>query len=159
VAGAKIRLAMVISLVVPIYNDGSLARDFVVEATKYLVKPFEIIFVDDGSSNNSLEILKGVQKEFSFVRVLSLTRNFGQHIAISCGYAHATGEYIGYLNVDMEDPPDQIPLLMEKLKSPDVDVCHGIYIKREVSFFSSLTSTGFQLLLNYLTGAKVYSGL
>ena len=54
--------------------------------------------------------------------MINLSRNFGQHIALSCGYRHAAGAYVGMLNVDMEDPPDQIPLLLDALERGDFDI-------------------------------------
>lgn len=151
----RLNSAMELTVVVPIFNDGSLARDFVLETQKHIPKESEIIFVNDGSPNDSLEHLKKLQKEFPTVKVVSLSRNFGQHIAISCGYQHAKGEYVVYLNVDMEDPPDQIGLLFERMKNTGCDVCHGIYTKRNVSFLHRLSSESFQLVLNRLTGARV----
>jgi glycosyltransferase involved in cell wall biosynthesis len=146
-----------ISVVVPIYNDASLARDFIVETQKVLSTSgsFEIIFVDDGSRNDSMKILKTLQEEFSFVRVIGLSRNFGQHIAISAGYQFAKGKYIAYLNVDREDPPDQIPMMLEKMKTSGCDIVLGVYTKRNVSFIHQLSSYGFQWVLNSLTGANV----
>ena len=145
---------MNLSVVVPIFNDGALARSFVLEA-KRVLNNFEIVFVDDGSIDNSLELLVELRKEFSFVKIISLSRNFGHHIAISCGYRAAKGDYIANLNVDMEDPVDQILVLRNKLIEQDADICHGLYLDRKVSFLQKLTSMGFQILLNFLTGTRI----
>src|SRR5229473_3241794 len=102
------------SFVVPIYNDGGLAEEFckAFESTfqSYLKKneiapDVELIFVNDGSKDDSTAVLVSLIKKFPFLKVIELSRNFSQHIALSCGYKHASGNYVGMLNVDMEDPP------------------------------------------------------
>jgi dolichol-phosphate mannosyltransferase len=151
--------------VVPIYNDGALAADFAAEFQRVFQRHLgceslqgrvELIFVDDGSRNASVRTLvEEVLPRFPFVRVIELSRNFGQHIALSCGYMHARGRYVGMLNVDMEDPPDQIPLLLEVLERDEADIVHGRYVSRDVTWLNGLTSRGFNALLNWLTGYSV----
>jgi len=152
---------LIYSIVVPIYNDGELARDFCRETKRVfearlgarLDDDLEVIFIDDGSGNDSVAKLKALQSEYRFVKVIALSRNFGQHIAISCGYAHARGRIVVYLNVDQEDPPDQILLLTDALEENDWDIVGGLYTnKRDVGFIARITSYLFTLFLNRLTG-------
>lgn len=152
------------SIVVPIYNDAALAADFCREAEKtfktYLGKAqiagdFEIVFVDDGSRNDSAQLLKDLCDEFPFVRMASLSRNFGQHIAISAGYRFARGEYVGMMNVDQEDPLDQVPLLLDELQKGKWDIVGGTYAQRNVPLLSRITSYLFHAMLNRLTGYDV----
>jgi dolichol-phosphate mannosyltransferase len=151
---------VIYSLVVPIYNDGVLARDFCREAKRVfeerlgerLADDLEIIFIDDGSRNDSVEQLKALRGEFPFVKVIALSRNFGQHIAISCGYRHARGRIVVYLNVDQEDPPDQILVVTDALEKNAWDIAGGLYKKRNVPFMARITSYLFTLFLNRLTG-------
>jgi glycosyltransferase involved in cell wall biosynthesis len=149
------------SFVVPIYNDGALARDLCREmATTFraylghddLARDMEVIFVDDGSVNDSPRLLKEVCDEFPFARAMLLSRNFGQHIAISAGYRATSGEYIGMLNVDQEDPPHQLPLLLDTLKQGDYDIVGGRYKHRNVRWTARATSHVFHALMNRLTG-------
>ena len=151
------------SFVVPIYNDGAMADRFCAEFQKvfqsYLgleqIDPLvELIFVNDGSRDDSARLLRAACDRYPFAKAISLSRNFGQHIAISCGYRHATGEYVGMLNVDMEDPPDQIPLFLESLRRDDHDIVYGLYERRNVPFSQRLSSAAFNFLLNRLTGAN-----
>lgn len=152
---------MLYSFVVPIYNDGALARDFCLAMAdtfrRYLghddlARDLEVIFVNDGSANNSVELLKAVCDEFPFAKLVSLSRNFGQHIAISAGYRAATGEYIGMLNVDQEDPPAQLPKLLDALKTGEYDIVGGRHQRRYSSFTTRMTSALFVAVMNRLTG-------
>lgn len=149
------------SFVVPIYGDGALARDFCVELEKVfrkhlgiedLATELELIFVDDGSRNDSATIVKKVCDAFAFAKLIVLSRNFGQHIAISAGYRYARGAYVGMLNVDQEDPPDQLLVLLAPLEKGEFDIVGGLYEKRDVPLFAKLTSYVFNLVLNRLTG-------
>jgi dolichol-phosphate mannosyltransferase len=149
------------SIVVPIYGDGALARDFCVELekafrghleTEHIEHDVELIFVDDGSRNDSARVVKGVCDQFPFAKLVVLSRNFGQHIAVSCGYRYARGQYVAMLNVDQEDPPDQLLALIGPLERDEFDIVGGLYEKRTVPLLAGITSYGFTTLLNALTG-------
>jgi glycosyltransferase involved in cell wall biosynthesis len=154
--------AVTYSFVVPIYNDGYLAEDFCREFERVLLQYLgveqlaglvEVIFVNDGSKDDSFAILaEKVCPRFSFVRAIDLSRNFGQHIAITCGYRYAKGDIVGYLNVDMEDAPDQLPLLLDQIRTGRFDFVGGLYNKRRVPLFNKITSKLFARLLNLFTG-------
>ena len=152
---------MLYSFVVPVYNDGALARDFCREmATTFraylghddLARDLEVIFVDDGSANDSPALLKAVCDEFAFAKVMLLSRNFGQHIAVSAGYRGASGDYVGMLNIDQEDPPAQLPLLLDALKQGDYDIVGGRHQGRHASLGTRMTSYLFHSTMNRLTG-------
>jgi dolichol-phosphate mannosyltransferase len=154
---------MLYSFVVPIYNDGALARDFCVEMASVfrrylghddLARDLEVIFVDDGSSNSSPQLLKEVCDEFAFARCVLLSRNFGQHIATSAGYRAASGDYVGTLNVDMEEPPRFLPDLLDALKQGDHDIAGGRHQGRPVGFTTRITSYLFTVVMNRLTGYR-----
>lgn len=152
------------SFVVPIYNDASLAPAFCNEfarvfrgylSTAELAPYLELIFVNDGSRDDSEARIRAVCEDFSFAKSISLSRNFGQHIAISCGYHHASGEHVGMLNVDMEDPPAEIPKLLGLMETRDFDIVYGLYETRHVPLGRRITSFAFAHTLNWLTGGKV----
>jgi len=152
---------MLYSFVVPIYNDGALARDFCVEMASVfrrylghdeLARELEVIFVDDGSANNSPQLLKAVCDEFAFAKCVLLSRNFGQHIATSAGYRAASGAYVGTLNVDMEEAPRFLPALLDALKQGDYDIAGGAHQGRPVRFTTRITSWLFTSTMNRLTG-------
>lgn len=152
------------SFIVPIYNDAMLAEEFCREYLKafqqFLERPdiaplVELIFVNDGSRDDSAETLAQLPARFPFVRVINLSRNFGQHIALSCGYRHAAGQYVGMLNVDMQEHPDQIPLLLRHIESSDCDIVFGTRTHRAGSTVDNLSSRLFAIVLNKLTGYEV----
>lgn len=110
---------MKLSLVVPVYNEESsliLLHEAIHRALESVKKSWEIIFVDDGSSDNSLTVLKALAKKDSRrVRVVTFRRNFGQTAAISAGIDHAQGEIIVLLDADLQNDPADIPRLLAKL--------------------------------------------
>ena len=83
---------------------------------------------------------------------MRLSRNFGQHIAISAGYRAATGDVVGVLNVDQEDPPSEVPKLLDALAGGAFDIVGGLYGHRKVKWTSRITSYLFHATMNKLTG-------
>lgn len=146
------------SVVVPIYNDGYLARALCEELARVFAQMnerFELIFVNDGSRNNSLELLQQAASTFDFVSVVDLSRNFGQHQAIACGFKLAKGERIVRMNVDMQDPPSELPKLIAAMDEGDYDLVTSHYTSRRSSLNTRLTSYLYFKLFRFLTGFDV----
>lgn len=159
---------MEISVIVPIYNDGYLAEEFCrsLENTfsSFLNQEgnsefLELIFVNDGSLNNSWEELLHVARKFSFVKLINLSRNFGQHIALSCGYKNAKGNYVAMINVDMQEPTSELLHLYMHVKNTDLGVVYGLVDFRRTSFVNRITSKAFNSLMGFLTREKVPSNI
>jgi glycosyltransferase involved in cell wall biosynthesis len=159
---------MEISVIVPIYNDGYLAEDFChsIEKTfsSFLNQAgnsefLELIFVNDGSLNNSWEELLQVARKFSFVKLINLSRNFGQHIALSCGYKNAKGNYVAMINVDMQEPTSELFQLYLHIKNSDLGVVYGLVDFRRTTFINRITSKAFNNLMGFLTREKVPSNI
>ena len=153
------------SFVVPIYNDAELADEFAA-ALQQVMRAYitrdslrgevELIFVNDGSpSRDTARILDEVAAKYDFIKVIELSRNFGQHIALSAGFRHATGEYVAMLNVDQEDPPAEIPKLLDEIQRGDHDLVYGLRAKRYSPWHTRLTSWMFSRVLVKLTGYEV----
>jgi len=149
------------SFVVPIFRDAGLAQAFCAEfervfqaylGTEDITDRVELIFVNDDGTLATADVLRGVCERHPFARLLNLSRNFGQHIALSCGYDHARGDFVGMLNVDMEDPPDQIPLLLDALADGTCDIALGVREERRSPWLERATSRGFTWFLNKATG-------
>lgn len=152
------------SFIVPIFNDAYLAEEFCREYLRVfqahlqltdIAPQVELILVNDGSRDDSELVLAKLPERFPFVRVINFSRNFGQHIALSCGYRHARGQFVGMLNVDMQEHPDQIPLLLGEIGDSGPDIVFGLRRKRAGSSADSFTSRIFGFVLNKLTGYTV----
>jgi len=116
-----------ISLVVPCFNEEISIPVFYEEAVKICVsinEQFEIIFVDDGSRDSSLNILRRLANQDTRIHYISLSRNFGKEAALLAGLQAARGEYIATLDVDGQDPPSLIPQMLEVVTSGEYD-CAG----------------------------------
>jgi dolichol-phosphate mannosyltransferase len=159
---------MFYSFIVPIYNDGYLAESFCLEFEKvfikYLKKDFihenvELIFVNDGSKNNSIEQLIALLEKYKFVKVIDFSKNFGHHIALSCGYQYSKGEFVGMLNVDMQEPPSEIPKLLDFIKEKNFDIVYGLSESRKTTFINRITSKLFSFVLNWLTKSNMPSNV
>ncbi len=153
-----------ISLVVPIYNDGWLAQDFLERFQEVFISYFnsedldsnvELIFVNDGSKNNSIEKIIELSNSHKFVKVIDLSRNFGQHIALTAGYQHSKGDYVGMMNVDLQEDVSQFVKLVDFLKeNSNYDFALGLRQKRNDAFVTKITSYLFHKTLNFLTSDK-----
>lgn len=130
-----------ISFVVPVYNGAMMAErlyDRLAPVARSLGK-YEIIFVDDGSTDGSLSSLKKLLTKDASVCVVQLSRNFGQHNATLAGLSCAQGDVVITLDQDLQNPPEEIPHLIDKL-SEGFDVVYGLPEERGYGFFRAATS-------------------
>jgi glycosyltransferase involved in cell wall biosynthesis len=108
-----------LSLIIPVYNEAQnvpILFESIQEALKPVKSMWEVIFVEDGSSDNSFDVLKSlVETDPEHVRVVAFRRNFGQTAAITAGIDHAQGEIIVLLDADLQNDPADIPMLLAKL--------------------------------------------
>jgi len=121
-----------ISIVAPCYNEEDVIDMFlekIFAVLKKLDRSYEIVFVNDGSRDNTLEILKQKAKEYDVVRVISLSRNFGKEAALSAGLDMAHGEVVIPIDVDLQDPPELILDFVQKYEE-GYDVVVGKRIDR-----------------------------
>lgn len=149
------------SIVVPIYNDAYLAPALCAEVLRVMsgylgtsspAAELELVFVNDGSRDDSLATLVGLRDAYDFVRVIDLSRNFGQHQAIACGIREARGEVVLRMNVDMQDPPAEIPKLLDVLAQGGHDLVVGQYRVRRSSLANRVTAACYMWLFHLLTG-------
>jgi len=128
-----------LSVVVPVYNEeGAVANLYkeILATCEKINQPFEIIFVNDGSSDKTVEVLKNL----SPIKIINLRRNFGQTAAMDAGFKAAQGLYIATLDGDGQNDPADIPSLIEKLKQDDLDVVSGWRKKRKDTFLKKFSS-------------------
>ncbi|HSB70813.1 MAG TPA: glycosyltransferase [Candidatus Methylomirabilis sp.] len=107
-----------VSVVIPVYNEEGNLEPLSERLHRVLTgvgRPFEVIFVDDGSRDRSLEILRRLQEKHKEFRVIQLNRNYGQHAAVFAGLDHTRGGVIVTLDADLQNPPEEIPRLLDKI--------------------------------------------
>ena len=117
-----------LSIVIPIYNEEGLIDDLVrriVSALEAFVSDFEILFVDDGSEDGSLRQLLDWQKKYSRIKVLSLSKNFGHQAAFTAGLEYASGDIVGMMDGDLQDPPELFNEMYRKIKEENFDIISG----------------------------------
>jgi glycosyltransferase involved in cell wall biosynthesis len=146
---------MYISVVIPVYKTSSTLIDLV-SLLKITLEPYkgkyEIIFVDDGGAIDSAKALKKILKGNAHIRVIWLSRNYGQHNAILCGVLQARGEIIVTMDDDLQHPPAVLPKLFSALKD-DVDVVYGSSISMRHNFFRSISARLTKIILQDIMGA------
>jgi undecaprenyl-phosphate 4-deoxy-4-formamido-L-arabinose transferase len=130
-----------ISFVVPVYNGARLLKALLerLEPVGRSFETFEVILIDDGSKDGSFEESCRLQQYFPELCVVQLSRNFGQHNATLAGLSHASGEIIITLDQDLQNPPEEINGLVDKLLE-GYDVVYGIPLERAHNAFRNITS-------------------
>ncbi|MCI8494255.1 MAG: glycosyltransferase family 2 protein [Lachnospiraceae bacterium] len=113
-----------ITLIVPCYNEQESLPIFYKEVTAVVQKiksDYELLFINDGSRDDTLTILRSLAKKDSHVTYLSFSRNFGKEAAMYAGFCNAHGEYVAVMDADMQDPPSLLPKMLEILESGEYD--------------------------------------
>lgn len=150
-----------ISIVVPVYNEEANLEHFtqaIHDVMETLDYKYELIFVDDGSQDDSRGILARLMDKYDWVKPLLLSRNCGHQVAITCGMDHATGDAVITMDGDMQHPPALIPTLLEKWEA-GYDVVQTIRETTEgVSWFKKFTSKKYYQFLNAMSETRVYPG-
>ncbi|MEN6336060.1 MAG: glycosyltransferase family 2 protein [Phycisphaerales bacterium] len=147
-----------ISVVTPLLDEQDNLPALYEQITRALTGryDYELIFIDDGSTDRSFEILKGLQASDPRVRVIRFRRNFGQTAALSAGFKHARGEIVVALDADLQNDPADIPMLVAKLDE-GYDVVSGWRKKRQdAALKRRLPSRLANGLISYITGVHLH---
>lgn len=146
-----------VSVVIPVYNEeANLAAlmSRLMPVMKDMGKSFEIILIDDGSRDNSLALLKGFVSD-PFVRVVELTRNYGQHAAIMAGFSVVQGDVVITMDADLQNPPEEIPNLFSVMEEGSYDVVGTIRKGRKDSFLRIFPSKIINMIARKITGVRM----
>lgn len=150
---------MQLSVVIPVYNEAQGLPELVdrLEAALEGQGSYEVIFVDDGSRDNSFAVLRELAQSRPWMRVIALRRNYGQTLAIQVGIQHASGEVIVLMDSDLENDPADIPRLLEKLKE-GYDVVSGWRRERWKGQWLTrrLPSVVANALISWLSGVHLH---
>ena len=151
-----------ISIVIPTYceegNIVELYEQLKRELSKSEIHSFEIIYVNDGSNDNSLEKIKELAIRDERVKYIHFSRNFGHQNALRAGLDFAKGEAVISMDADLQHPPELIPTLIAFWRAGNKVVYTKRKDKNDLSFFKKLTSKMFYKLVNYLSETKLEEG-
>lgn len=148
-----------VSVVIPMYYEEAVAEECYSRVEKVLKSiknyQYEIIFVNDGSKDKTLEILENIAKKDSNVKILSFSRNFGHQAAVTAGIKYVTGDAVVIIDADLQDPPELIPEML-KLWEQGNEVIYGKRKTRKgESKFKLLTAKMFYKTLNALSDVEI----
>ena len=150
---------MKISIVTTLYKSSPYILEFYDRLIKSVIKlgtDYEIIFVDDGSPDNSLTIVVDLLNHDPNITVIELSRNFGHHKAMMTGLKYTKGDYILMIDSDLEERPELLEVYWDEMsKNENADVVYGKLLKRKGSVWEKITGGLFYRLLNFLSGEKM----
>ncbi len=151
--------SFVYSIIIPVYNSErtivELCNRLITVFDKVIQKPVEIILVNDGSHDNSWQIMKNIHNEDQRIKIIRLSRNFGQHSALFCGLKFAKGDYVITMDDDLQHPPEEIPKLIQfMIDNPDMDAVIGQYESKKHSWWRNLGSTIMKQIMQSIYGLK-----
>ena len=147
-----------LSVVVPCKNEEGALRETqrrLTDVLEQLTDDFEVVYVDDGSTDSTFDLLREIQGHDHRVRVVQLSRNFGHQVAITAGMEHASGAAVVLIDADLQDPPEVIPLMVKQWRN-GVDVVYGLRTQRDgETLFKLWTAKAFYRLIARLSGVPI----
>ncbi len=146
-----------ISIVIPVLNEEQLVVRFLKElfqALKQTGERFEVVCVDDGSTDTTLEKLVDFHKKHTELKIISLSRNFGLQPALTAGLDYARGEYIVIMDADFQDPPQMVPFLIDKIKTTGADIVSAVRKTRNEKFIKKAYINLFHKIFDQLTSGQ-----
>lgn len=148
-----------ISIVIPCFNEEEVLP-FLYEELRNVIENmkklcFEVIFVDDGSTDKTLEYVKYISKKDKYIKFLSFSRNFGQESAILAGLKYATGDYVCYMDADLQDPPHLIKDMYNILKNNSCDIVIAKRNRKGENILIRFLSILFYKIFNKFTELEI----
>ncbi|MGD0290265.1 MAG: glycosyltransferase [Candidatus Binataceae bacterium] len=147
-----------ISIVIPVYNESANLRALWTRLNPVvngLGRACEVIFVDDGSRDDSLDLLRGFAADDARIRVVELARNFGQHSALLAGFRNCRGEIVVTLDADLQNPPEEIPKLIDAIEAGN-DVVGGWREERQDRAYRRMASRLQNRLTSVIVGVPMH---
>ena len=144
-----------LSIIIPVHNEEKNIEPLTNRLLKAIEKyRYELIFVDDGSGDKTLSLLKDLAHKNKNIKVLSFNRNFGHQVALECGYEHATGDAIITIDADLQDPPEVIDSMIKEWQN-GAEIVYAKRHTRADSFFKRGSAHFFYRFLNFLSDTPI----
>ncbi len=146
-----------LSLVVPVYFEEEVVSQFILEVTEALAKiqiTYEIIFIDDGSADRTKEIINEHAAKDDRLKLIALSYNHGKQAALTAGITYAQGEYLLYMDPDLQDPPAEIHRFLSEIRK-GYDLVFGVRKEKKDTFINKLFSKIFWGTLRRFTGLQI----
>ena len=151
---------MDISIVVPLYNESEslpVLHEWIVRVMQEHGYSYEVIFINDGSTDDSWSVIKQLSEQDSNVHGICFRRNYGKSAALYCGFEAAQGDVVITMDADLQDSPDEIPELYRMIKEEDYDLVSGWKQKRyDNKLTKNLPSKLFNATARWVTGIKLH---
>jgi glycosyltransferase involved in cell wall biosynthesis len=148
--------APAISVVVPVYNGAATLEELVRRVDEALPgRDYELVLVNDGSADDSWERIEALARDRGHVRGLDLMRNYGQHNALLAGIRAARGSTVVTIDDDLQNPPEEIPKLLDRLAEDDIDVVYGSAAEQHYGLWRGLGTRLSKLALRVAIGSDV----
>ncbi len=147
-----------ISVVIPLYNEEQSLKELSEQLKNTLVRfggRYELIFVDDGSTDNSFRVLRDLHFRNNRIKVIRFRRNYGKSAALMVGFQRAQGEYVVTMDADLQDDPAEIPNLIRQIKA-GYNVVSGWKKKRHDPITKTIPSKFFNFVTSIVTGVKIH---
>jgi polyisoprenyl-phosphate glycosyltransferase len=146
-----------LSLVIPIFNEEKLIDELVkrtISSIESFTKEYEVIFVDDGSTDSSLEKILASRRLHSKIKVLCLSKNFGHQAAYTAGLEYSKGDIVAMMDGDLQDPPELLAEMYKKITDEDYDIVSGKRIGRRGKNGRDFYAVLFHFLFRYVGEIK-----
>jgi len=147
-----------LSLVIPVFNEQEVLKDSFTRMDAAMQRTgyeYEIIYVNDGSRDHTLDQLRDLAKDHPQVKVLSFSRNFGHQLAVTCGMDAAKGDALIIIDVDLQDPPELIPEMV-RMWEAGADIVYGKRVKRKgETLFKKITASMYYRLLSWMSAYPI----
>ncbi len=156
-------MSKLISIVVSAYNEESNVTELYSQLSKYLSTveriTYEIIFVNDGSTDKTLQICNAIMKQNSKVKIINFFKNFGHEVAMRAGLEHAKGDAVIFIDADLQHPPSLIPSMIKKWRDGHEIVFTKCTDNMEKSVFRKILVTLYYKFINTISDVKIASNM
>ena len=149
---------MQLSIVTTTFNSSKYIKEFISRISKIFkdtYQNFELIIVDDGSTDNTISLVKDYMKSQDYITLIELSRNFGHHQAIKCGFENAKGELIFLIDSDLEEDPELYHYFMDELIKNNLDIVYGVQRCRRGDLLENLAGNIYYSFCEFFVDLKL----